>query len=93
MVVPTLVLPIREYLLAGLTAAVVTFLLVGPVRTLALRFGAVAWPQTLVMMAGCIIGGTCGAQFARVVPQSVMRVVVVAVGALLTVVFAWRYWF
>ena len=45
MVVPTLVLPIREYLLAGLTAAVVTFLLVGPVRLLALRFGAVAWPR------------------------------------------------
>ncbi len=43
--VPTLVLPIREYLLAGLTAAVVTFLLVGPVRVLALRFGAVAWPR------------------------------------------------
>ena len=43
--VPTLVLPIREYLLAGLTAAVVTFLLVGPVRLLAIRFGAVAWPR------------------------------------------------
>ena len=42
---PTLVLPIREYLLAGLTAAVVTFLLVGPVRLVALRFGAVAWPR------------------------------------------------
>jgi UDP-GlcNAc:undecaprenyl-phosphate GlcNAc-1-phosphate transferase len=41
----TLVLPIREYLLAGLTAAVVTFLLVGLVRVLALRFGAVAWPR------------------------------------------------
>jgi uncharacterized membrane protein YfcA len=55
--------------------------------------GAVAWPQTLAMMAGCMIGGYCGAQFARRVPQHVMRVVVVAVGALLTVVFAWRYWF
>ena len=43
--VPTLVLPIREYLLAGLTAAVITFLLVGPVRVLALRLGAVAWPR------------------------------------------------
>ena len=40
-----LVLPIREYLLAGLTATVVTFLLVGPVRVLALRLGAVAWPR------------------------------------------------
>lgn len=44
-VVPTLVLPIREYLLAGLTAAVVTFLLVGPVRLLAIKLGAVAWPR------------------------------------------------
>jgi UDP-GlcNAc:undecaprenyl-phosphate/decaprenyl-phosphate GlcNAc-1-phosphate transferase len=41
----TLVLPIREYLLAGLTSAVITFLLVGLVRVLALRFGAVAWPR------------------------------------------------
>jgi UDP-GlcNAc:undecaprenyl-phosphate/decaprenyl-phosphate GlcNAc-1-phosphate transferase len=39
------VLPLREYLLAGLTATVVTFLLVGPVRLLALRLGAVAWPR------------------------------------------------
>jgi UDP-GlcNAc:undecaprenyl-phosphate/decaprenyl-phosphate GlcNAc-1-phosphate transferase len=45
MSVPTLVLPIREYLLAGLTAAVVTFLLVAPVRLLALKLGAVAWPR------------------------------------------------
>ncbi|TQM15000.1 glycosyltransferase family 4 protein [Pseudonocardia kunmingensis] len=45
MAVPTLVLPIREFLLAGLTATVVTFLLVGPVRVLALRLGAVAWPR------------------------------------------------
>jgi len=43
--VPTLVLPIREFLLSGLTATVVTFLLVGPVRVLALRLGAVAWPR------------------------------------------------
>ncbi len=42
---PTLVLPIREFLLAGLTAAVVTFLLVGPVRLLAIKLGAVAWPR------------------------------------------------
>jgi UDP-GlcNAc:undecaprenyl-phosphate GlcNAc-1-phosphate transferase len=38
-------LPIREYLLVGVTAAVVTFLLTGLVRVLALRFGAVAWPR------------------------------------------------
>ncbi|WP_037057557.1 glycosyltransferase family 4 protein [Pseudonocardia asaccharolytica] len=38
-------LPIREYLLTGLTAAVVTFLLTGLVRVLAVRLGAVAWPR------------------------------------------------
>jgi len=44
-VVVTVVLPLREYLLVGATATVVTFLLVGPVRVLALRLGAVAWPR------------------------------------------------
>ena len=55
--------------------------------------GAISWPPTLVMMAGCLIGGYFGAQLARIVPQGVMRVVVVAVGAMLTLVFAWQYWF
>ena len=38
-------LPIREYLLVGLSAAVVTFLLTGPVRRLAVRLGAIAVPR------------------------------------------------
>ena len=55
--------------------------------------GAVSWPQTLVMMVGCLAGGFSGAHLARVVPQQAMRVVVVVIGAVLTAVFAWRYWF
>ena len=55
--------------------------------------GAVSWPQTLVMMVGCLIGGFCGAHLARRIPQQFMRLVVVGIGALLTVLFAWRYWF
>ena len=55
--------------------------------------GAVSWPPTLVMMVGCMIGGYFGAHLARRIPQEVMRVVVVLVGAALTAVFAWRYWF
>jgi uncharacterized protein len=82
-----------EYRAANVAKNLVTALNTFAASLIFIGIGAVAWPQTLVMMAGCIIGGTCGAQFARVVPQSVMRVVVVAVGALLTVVFAWRYWF
>jgi len=38
-------LPLREYLLVGLTAAVLTFLLTGLVRLLAIRSGAVAMPR------------------------------------------------
>ncbi|SHK18096.1 UDP-GlcNAc:undecaprenyl-phosphate GlcNAc-1-phosphate transferase [Pseudonocardia thermophila] len=38
-------IPFKEYLLAGSTAAVITYLLVGAVRLLALKAGAVAWPR------------------------------------------------
>jgi UDP-GlcNAc:undecaprenyl-phosphate/decaprenyl-phosphate GlcNAc-1-phosphate transferase len=38
-------LPIREYLLVGLSAAVVTYLLTGLVRRIALRIGAIAVPR------------------------------------------------
>jgi uncharacterized membrane protein YfcA len=55
--------------------------------------GAVAWPQTLTLMAGTVIGGLIGAYVARSIPHNVMRVVVVVVGAALTVDFARRYWF
>jgi uncharacterized membrane protein YfcA len=55
--------------------------------------GAIAWPQTLAMMAGTIAGGLIGSYIARMMPQHVMRIFVVAMGAALTVAFAWRYWF
>jgi uncharacterized membrane protein YfcA len=55
--------------------------------------GAVIWPQTLTLMAGTVAGGIAGASLARVIPREIMRVAVVVVGALLTVFFAWRYWF
>jgi hypothetical protein len=55
--------------------------------------GSVIWPQALALMAGIVVGGVAGAWLARIIPREVMRVAVVAVGALLTGVFAWRYWF
>jgi uncharacterized membrane protein YfcA len=45
------------------------------------------------MMVGCLIGAFGGALLARRVPHEAMRVVIVMVGAALTAVFAWRYWF
>jgi uncharacterized protein len=53
----------------------------------------VPWTPTLIMMAGALVGGLVGARLAQIAPHSMMRMVVVAVGALLTIVFAWRYWF
>jgi uncharacterized membrane protein YfcA len=55
--------------------------------------GAVLWPQTLALAAGTVGGGLIGAYVARIIPRNVIRVLIVAVGAALTVAFARRYWF
>lgn len=55
--------------------------------------GAVVWPQTLALMAGTVVGGLIGARLARVIPRRFVRVLIVGVGAALTVAFARRYWF
>jgi len=55
--------------------------------------GMVVWPQTLALMSGAFAGGIVGSWLARSLPRGLMRVLIVAVGALLTVIFARRYWF
>jgi uncharacterized membrane protein YfcA len=55
--------------------------------------GMVVWPQTLAMMSGAFVGGVLGSWLARSLPRELMRVLIVAVGVVLTVVFANRYWF
>ena len=55
--------------------------------------GAIVWPQTLTMMAGALAGGLLGGRLGRVVPRAAMRWVVVAAGAVLTAIYAERYWF
>jgi uncharacterized membrane protein YfcA len=54
---------------------------------------AIVWPQTLALMTGTIAGGLIGSHLARKIPHEIMRVLVVVVGAALTVAFARRYWF
>jgi uncharacterized membrane protein YfcA len=46
---------------------------------------AVAWPQALVMMAGATLGGYMGGRMARLLPQRLLRGVVIAFGAALTI--------
>jgi uncharacterized membrane protein YfcA len=55
--------------------------------------GAVPWPQTLALMVGTVGGGLIGAYVARVIPRRLVRVLIVLVGAGLTVALARRYWF
>jgi uncharacterized membrane protein YfcA len=55
--------------------------------------GAVLWPQTLALAVGTIAGGLTGAFIARVIPAGMVRVLVVLVGAGLTVALARKYWF
>ena len=55
--------------------------------------GSVAWPQALTMMAGALVGAVIGARIAQVLPNDVARGMVVVLGAVLTFVYAWRYWF
>lgn len=55
--------------------------------------GSINWPAMFVMMTGTLIGGLIGARIARYAPREVMRWVVTAIGAVLTFVYAWRYWF
>jgi uncharacterized membrane protein YfcA len=54
---------------------------------------AVLWPQTLALAAGAIGGGLIGAYAARVIPRNAVRFLIVAVGVVLTVELARRYWF
>ena len=71
-------------LLSGLTGlvAVVVFIVQG----------IVAWPQALAMMGGALVGGLLGGRLVRVLPQPLIRFVVITVGTILTLVYAWRYW-
>jgi uncharacterized membrane protein YfcA len=54
--------------------------------------GIVAWPPTLTMMVGALVGGFIGGRLVRVLPPGVVRAIVIAAGAIFTLVYAWRYW-
>ncbi|WP_087750631.1 sulfite exporter TauE/SafE family protein [Paraburkholderia caledonica] len=64
-------------------AAVVTF--VGS--------GAVAWPPTVVMLGGALIGGYLGGYLIRVLPAAWVRHFVIVAGVLMSIIYARQYWF
>jgi uncharacterized membrane protein YfcA len=53
--------------------------------------GLIAWPQAAIAGSGAIIGGVIGARLALSVPPTVVRKVVILIGAITTIVFFARY--
>ncbi|HEV3315730.1 MAG TPA: sulfite exporter TauE/SafE family protein [Candidatus Angelobacter sp.] len=51
---------------------------------------AVIWPQALLMIGGAALGGYGGAHYAQKLDQKVVRFIVIAIGATMTVYFFWR---
>jgi uncharacterized protein len=52
--------------------------------------GIVAWPQAVLMMVAATVGGYAGAPIAKALPASVVRTIVMAVGASMSALFFWR---
>lgn len=78
-------------------AANVTKNLVGSLNNLvaAIVFasqGMIAWIPALLVAVGATGGALAGAHVARVLPVAAARILVTGFGALLTAIYAWRYW-
>jgi uncharacterized membrane protein YfcA len=82
-----------DYRAANVAKNLVTSLNSVVAAVLFIAQGIVVWPQTLTMMIGAFAGGILGSWLARSLPRELMRGMIVAVGAVLTAVFANRYWF
>jgi len=52
----------------------------------------VRWRETLIMLAGAIAGGFIGGRLVKVLPASLVRRIVIAIGTTMTLVYAWRIW-
>ncbi|MDB5655401.1 MAG: sulfite exporter TauE/SafE family protein [Tardiphaga sp.] len=55
--------------------------------------GVVRWPQTLLMLAGALLGGYAGGKLIRVLPDGVVRCFVIVAGTTMTIAYARQYWF
>lgn len=54
--------------------------------------GVIAWQETGIMLMGAVIGGFTGGKLLSIVPVIWIRRFVIAMGVLMTGVYAYRYW-
>jgi uncharacterized protein len=52
----------------------------------------ISWPETLVMMAGCIGGGLLGGKALAFISAQTMRIAITAIGTAMTLLYAWKFW-
>lgn len=76
-----------DYHKANSTKILVAFLIQVVSSALLIAGGLVHWPQALVTIAASSLGGYYGVGFARIVPEKIIRAVVVTIGAGLTIAF------
>ncbi len=54
--------------------------------------GLIAWGPTLVMMLGTLAGGYTGIKLTHILPNHIVRAVIIICGTAMTLIYAWRYW-
>jgi uncharacterized protein len=54
--------------------------------------GVISWPETMVMMSACIVGGFLGGKALAVISAATMRRSIIVIGCAMTLFYAWRYW-
>ena len=52
----------------------------------------ISFPETGVMIVGCIAGGLVGGKLLQVISSTTVRKAVIAIGAVMTVIYAIKYW-
>jgi uncharacterized protein len=52
----------------------------------------ISFPETGVMIVGCIAGGLIGGKLLQVVPSATVRKTVIIIGAVMTLAYAIKYW-
>lgn len=54
--------------------------------------GVIRWPETLVMLTGALCGGMLGGRLIVILRPDRVRAIVIAIGIVMSTVYAWRYW-
>jgi uncharacterized protein len=52
----------------------------------------ISFPETGIMIVGCIAGGLIGGKLLQTIPSTTVRKSVITIGAIMTVVYATKYW-